>query len=92
MALKKRTASLPSTESVLGTFRPTRCPRCQGFMVLERYEDWRSTTTAQAFLAWDCVQCGEVIDPGILANRRTCQTRVGSRFPLSSGSELEEGL
>lgn len=84
MALNERMASLPSTESVLRTFRPARCPRCQGFMVLERYEDWGSTTTAQAFLAWDCVQCGEVIDPVILANRRTCQPEVHgkSRIPV----------
>lgn len=45
------------------------CPRCRGFMVLVRYEDWGSTTAYQTCLAWDCVQCGAVIDPVILANR-----------------------
>jgi RNase P subunit RPR2 len=84
VALHEHMASLPATESVLRTFRPTRCPRCQGFMVLERYEDWGSTTTAQAFLAWDCVQCGEVIDPVILENRRSCQSegQGNGRLPI----------
>jgi hypothetical protein len=45
------------------------CPRCRGLMALVRYEDWGSTTTNQAFLAWDCMQYGAVIDPVILANR-----------------------
>ncbi|MDE3039352.1 MAG: hypothetical protein KGJ82_02100 [Nitrospirota bacterium] len=45
------------------------CPRCGGLMLLVRYEDWGSTTTSKTFLAWDCAQCGAVIDPVILANR-----------------------
>jgi hypothetical protein len=59
------------------------CPRCRGFMVLVRYEDWGSTTTNQAFLAWDCVQCGAVIDSVILANRAKLPalTRDRSRVP-----------
>ncbi len=69
MALSKGMSLLPSMESELTTFRPARCPRCQGFMVLVRYEDWGSTTNPQALVAWSCVQCGEVIDPVILANR-----------------------
>lgn len=39
----------------------TRCLRCSGFMVLEPCFD---------FLAWRCVQCGDVIDPVILQNRQ----------------------
>jgi hypothetical protein len=61
------------------------CPRCRGFMVLVRYEDWGSTTTNQAFLAWDCVQCGAVIDSVILANRATrpVPTRSRARLPVA---------
>ena len=61
--------ALPSSEAELVAFRPDACFRCGGFLVLERYEDEGSTTSAQAFLAWHCVQCGEVIDPVIVANR-----------------------
>jgi hypothetical protein len=41
-----------------------RCPRCGGLMVAEWCEDL-SDYTAQR-----CVQCGEVLDPVILQNRR----------------------
>ena len=39
----------------------TRCLRCRGLMVIEPCFD---------FLAWRCVQCGDVIDPVILQNRQ----------------------
>jgi hypothetical protein len=41
-----------------------RCPRCGGLMVAEWCQDL-SDYTAQR-----CVQCGELIDPVILHNRR----------------------
>jgi PHP family Zn ribbon phosphoesterase len=39
----------------------TRCSRCRGLMVIEPCFD---------FLAWRCVQCGDMIDPVILQNRQ----------------------
>lgn len=39
----------------------TRCVRCSGLMVVEQSVD---------FPVRRCVQCGEVIDPVILRNRR----------------------
>ena len=48
-----------------------RCPRCIGLMVAEWCEDL-SDYTAQR-----CVQCGEVIDPVILQNRRQFGTMIG---------------
>lgn len=44
--------------------RTNRCPRCSGLMVVEWCEDL-SDYTAQR-----CVQCGELIDPVIVQNRR----------------------
>ena len=41
-----------------------RCPRCSGLMVAEWCED------LSGYTAQRCVQCGEVIDPVILQNRR----------------------
>jgi len=60
------------------------CPRCGGLMLVVRYEDWGATTTNQAFLAWDCVQCGAVIDRVILANRarRAAPIRERARVPV----------
>jgi uncharacterized protein with PIN domain len=48
-------ARIPSTD---------RCPRCGGLMVAEWCEDLSN------YSAQRCVQCGEVIDPIILENRR----------------------
>lgn len=42
------------------------CNRCNGLMVLERDGDRRY---------WRCIQCGEVLDDVIVANRRK------SRYP-----------
>lgn len=41
-----------------------RCPRCGGLMVAEWRQDLPGNTAQR------CVQCGEVIDPVILQNRR----------------------
>jgi hypothetical protein len=50
-----------------------RCPRCSGLMVAEWCQD-RSDYTAQR-----CVQCGEVIDPVILQNRRQYEMTEAQR-------------
>lgn len=44
--------------------RTDRCERCSGLMVAEWCEDLSDYTALR------CVQCGEVIDPVILQNRR----------------------
>jgi Zn ribbon nucleic-acid-binding protein len=44
-----------------------RCPRCSGLMVAEWCEDLSD------YRAQRCVQCGEVVDPVILQNRRALQ-------------------
>jgi uncharacterized protein with PIN domain len=54
VAVRSR-ARVPSTD---------RCPRCGGLMVAEWCEDLSN------YSAERCVQCGEVIDPVILENRR----------------------
>jgi hypothetical protein len=47
------------------------CPRCGGLMVSERCVDVLDDTGRLHFSAGRCIQCGEVIDPVILRNRRT---------------------
>jgi hypothetical protein len=42
-----------------------RCPRCGGLMVAEWCQDLSDYSAQQR-----CVQCGELIDPVILENRR----------------------
>jgi len=41
-----------------------RCPKCNGLMRMNRYQD-----AADFFNAWHCLICGEVIDQDILENR-----------------------
>lgn len=49
--------------------RGTACTRCGGLMVGEYCLELPNGTGELEFLAARCVQCGEVVDPVILANR-----------------------
>ncbi len=44
--------------------RPIRCPRCNGVMVYERFQDM-----LDLFYAWRCLNCGEIVDPVVARNR-----------------------
>ncbi len=44
--------------------RKTRCPRCNGAMVYERFQDMLAV-----FFAWRCLNCGEIVDPVVVRNR-----------------------
>lgn len=46
------------------------CHRCGGLMVREFCADLMRSTGDLDFLASRCIQCGEIIDPIILQNRR----------------------
>lgn len=41
-----------------------RCPRCNGAMVYERFQDM-----LDMFYAWRCLNCGEIMDPVVERNR-----------------------
>jgi len=41
------------------------CPKCNGFMVSERFTDY-----SLVFYAWRCINCGTIIDATILQNKR----------------------
>jgi hypothetical protein len=41
------------------------CPKCQGLLMLERFSD-----VFLIFYAWQCINCGAVIDRTIANNRR----------------------
>jgi hypothetical protein len=47
-----------------------RCWRCSGLMVVESCFDFAGDAGQRDCLTRRCVQCGEVIDPVILQNRR----------------------
>ena len=69
------------------------CSRCGGLMVSDFCMDLLNSTGELEFAAKRCVQCGEVVDPVILRNRRTgqevnapCLNRSLSPYATGSGS------
>ncbi len=66
-----------------------RCPRCGGLMVVEPFADILEDRAHPDLAARRCVQCGEVIDPVILQNRRRClpDSLGASERSVSSPSE-----
>lgn len=45
------------------------CPRCTGLMIRDDYLDMQDETGQSWFVAWRCLNCGDVLDPVILKNR-----------------------
>ena len=62
------------------------CPRCEGYMVSERFESTRIDSGEPEFIAWRCVNCGTIVDQVIAANRHrmeaTACERAGVRADL----------
>ena len=79
--------SIEATARSWSRIRSTdRCPRCGGLMVAEWCQDLSDYTVQR------CVQCGEVIDPVILQNRRQFGITIGpgqkrEYAPCENGSE-----
>jgi hypothetical protein len=49
---------------------PPHCPRCRGLMFSVNYGDWGDPQDTPTGRAWNCIHCGEIIDPVIMTNRR----------------------
>jgi hypothetical protein len=62
------------------------CSRCHGFMVTIRLEDAESSTSCGPLVGWQCLSCGEVSEPGIIANRK------GHHEPTYSRARLQYGV
>ena len=69
-----------SSRAYSPAFRYSTCARCGGLMVGEFCMDLLNGTGELEFLASRCVQCGEVVDPVILQNRRI--QRPSSNYSL----------
>ncbi len=68
-------------EAVLRIHDEPACSRCGGLLVSEFCMDVLDGLYDPEFIAHRCVQCGEVVDPVILRNRRlreTCVVLCGS--------------
>ncbi len=71
LAVTQQQSNEAATRSWARILSEDRCPRCSGLMVAEWCEDLSD------YRAHRCVQCGEVIDPVILQNRRQVGISVG---------------
>ena len=60
-------------------------------MVSIRLEDWGNTTSRESFDGWHCLMCGEVIEPGIAANRKGHLQPVKNRARPPGYDILVEG-
>ena len=47
------------------------CPRCDGLMVRERYDDLELGSAGYETSGWHCLNCGAVVDPLIAAHHQT---------------------
>jgi hypothetical protein len=71
LAVTQRQSIEATAQSWASTHSAKRCPRCNGLMVAEWCQDLSD------YRAQRCVQCGEVVDPVILQNRRQCGMTIG---------------
>ena len=70
----------------------TTCRRCGGLMVGEFCMDLPNGTGELEFLASRCVQCGDVVDPVILKNRRMQRPSSISHLPTPQGPTHYESI
>lgn len=56
-----------------------RCLRCTGQMKEETFFDSFDDTGKFNFKGWRCLNCGEILDSLILANRKNRHLSMGSR-------------
>jgi hypothetical protein len=69
-ATQANRALAPSTTAHSGLPDFETCIRCGGLMVREACMDLQNSTDELDCLVARCVQCGEILDPVILRNRR----------------------
>lgn len=59
-------------------------------MVSVRLEDANGPTRRDPLVGWRCLQCGEVLDPLIVTNRRSPQHPIKNRARLPGGVMLDQ--
>ncbi len=70
------------------TDSPVQCPRCQGVMAPDIFEDIDDDTGSRSFRGWRCITCGEVLDPVIAKNRASHREPLQSRSRKKFGTRL----
>ncbi|TLY45823.1 MAG: hypothetical protein E6K59_02890 [Nitrospirae bacterium] len=68
------------------------CRRCHGLMVADYYIDLLNGGEDFWLRAWRCVNCGEVVEPGIIRHRlerRSLLSSLAKRWPKTARKEYE---
>jgi hypothetical protein len=61
-----------------------RCPRCDGLMVPEEFEDFGGLGSSDhEHAGWRCINCGAIVDPVIAAHRRLTSQATTSNQALT---------
>ncbi len=53
------------------------CRRCHGLTVVDHFIDMQDNGGHLWLCAWRCVNCGDVVEPGILRNRLAKRSLMG---------------
>lgn len=53
------------------------CRRCRGLTVVDHFIDMQDDRGHLWLCAWRCVNCGDVVEPGILHNRQVKRSLMG---------------
>ena len=62
-----------------------RCPRCDGLMVHEKFEDLGGLGSCDhEYAGWRCINCGAIVDPVIAAHRRLPSQAAASNPALTT--------
>lgn len=52
------------------------CGRCQGLMLVDHFLDLGAHAGHRWLQAWRCLNCGEVVEPGLATQRRAQRSRL----------------
>ncbi len=66
------------------------CQRCQGLMVVDHFIDMQDDSGHLWLRGWRCVNCGDVVEPGILLHRgaqRSLWARLVDRWTHKTGRQ-----
>ncbi|HEX9756957.1 MAG TPA: hypothetical protein VGB26_04055 [Nitrospiria bacterium] len=66
-----------------------KCPKCKGLMNFEAFVNIEVESMPWSYEGFRCIDCGEIIDPVILRNRRMSKTHdeQGDLVGVNQGSK-----
>jgi hypothetical protein len=53
-----------------------KCSKCQGLMAVDSFIDLLDDSGQLWISAWRCLNCGQIVDPGIVKNARNASVQA----------------